>query len=1443
MKKHVLLAVFIYLTAIFGIQAQDIPAKPVQIISGKFVGISQPLRDIPAMSKEDYLLMEAKAKKKAKNTPWPLPEYPFTSSSLPTGEDAVWQKNGNPKSFGTKAPIQYFEGQSSPYYPPDCNGAAGPSHYMQTVNSSYAIYNKTGTLVAGPTAMNTLFGNVPGANYNDGDPVILYDEQANRWVAVEFSVSGTNDYMLFAVSTTNDPTGTWYQYSFDVVDMPDYEKIAVWQDGYYMGTNTQPTTGNDIYVFDRAQMLIGGTAQMVAFDNPYRPGTGVVVVPPVDNDGPFAPAGTPGTFIAFNDDGVGGGADELWLYELDVDWTTPANSTFNRTQQIGVSPFDSQFSNGWDNLTQPGTTMKLCAISTVIMNVPQYRNFGTYQSIVCCHTVDVDNTDHAGVRWYELRKTPPSTTWVLRQQGTYAPDANSRWMGSIAMNGDNKIAIGYSITGTTEYPGIRYAGQSTAGYTSASGVMDVPEVVAHSGTNYQYTYNRWGDYSSMSIDPSDDQTFWFTTEYIGASEARKTKIVSFKIGNSPIVETQNATAITSVSATLNGSVNPNGLATTYYFEWGLTASYGNSTTTTSAGSGSAAISVTANITGLIANTPYHFRLVATNSDGSSNGSDFIFIAGGVTLTTTPVTAITLNTASSGGNITADGGSTITARGVCWDASANPTIALSHTTNGGGIGVFTSAVTGLSPNSTYHIRAYATNATGTFYGDDLVFTTLCSVYTLPFNETFTNTVIPNCWTQSDHQGNGQVWAFGTITGQSPNPALTGNYAYLNSDAYGSASSQNADLISPTLDLTAYSTINLAFSHYFKSYTGSSGTVSYSIDNGATWTSLATFTATSATNPIAFSQAVNAAAGQATVKFKWNYTGTYGYYWGIDNIAITGSAASMPVVQTVAASAIGTTTATSGGNVTSAGSSSVTARGVCWGNTANPIITGDHTTNGTGIGTFTSSITGLIPSTTYHIRAYATNSSGTSYGDDLTFVTPCNAISVFPWLENFENAGSIPNCWSQSYVTTPGLNWVFINGNGGSNPATSHSGTYDACLKDATQTDNKTMLITPAFDLTNAGVAQLKFWHTQQFWSPDQDLLSVYYKTSAGGNWTLLASYTSDVATWTQESIVLPNSSNDYYIAFEGNAKYGYGVCVDDVSIESACSYPLQPGAISGPTSVSVGQTGVSYSIATIANALSYAWTLPSGATGTSTSNSILVDYGISAVSGDITVKGVNACGDGPISSLTITVLPLKVFQVKLFLESLYAGSGTLLQAQGSAGPQYPAGIADKVNIELHNNASPYGLVYTNNNADLQTNGTVMISDLPGTTAGQYYIAVKHRNSIQTWSAQPFNFSGSGPFSYDFTTSASKAYGNNLKDMLDGSFAIYAGDADQDGGVGVTDMGWVDNQSSIFGEGYIPEDINGDGSVGVLDMSIIDNNSSAFVAAIIPGIMKKKIQMYK
>ncbi len=180
-----------------------------------------------------------------------------------------------------------------------------------------------------------------------------------------------------------------------------------------------------------------------------------------------------------------------------------------------------------EQYSQQGTAQKLDAVLEVLMQRPQYRNFGTYQTIVCCHTVDVDNTDHAGVRWYELRRT--TGNWSIRQTGTYAPDGHSRWMGSIALNSYNQIGLGYSISSSSLYPGIRYCGQSSTAYAAGAGVMDIAEDIILTGVASQTGTNRWGDYTMLAVDPSDNQTFWYTNQYFqSTSPLHQTRIASFR---------------------------------------------------------------------------------------------------------------------------------------------------------------------------------------------------------------------------------------------------------------------------------------------------------------------------------------------------------------------------------------------------------------------------------------------------------------------------------------------------------------------------------------------------------------------------------------------------------------------------------------------------------------------------------------------------------------------------------------------------------------------------------------------------------------------------------------------------------------------------------------------------------------------------------------------------
>jgi hypothetical protein len=865
--------------------SQDTPIGPSIIIHGQYLGETPPLSSLPVMTEADWTIMKAKAEAKA-NKPRDDERLYENLANIYQGQDPLVQQSNRAASASASI-LHNFAGTNSPYYPSDANGCIGPDYYMQTINCVYTIFNSSGTIVAGPTNMNILFSGVTGSTYNDGDPIVLYDEQAQRWLAAEFSISGNNDYMLVAVSTTSDPTGTWNKYSFDVDDMPDYMKFGVWRDGYYMATNN--TSGNDVYVFERDVMLAGGASpRMIGFDNPNRPNSGFHCIMPLDNDGAFAPASTPGLFITINDD-AWGGSDQLWIYQLVTNWSVPSSSTFGRVQQIDVASFDSYFGSNWNDITQLGTTQKLDAVPQVLMNVPQFRDFDDNQHIVACHTVDVDGTARGGIRWYELqRPSGTSGSWSIRQQGTYDPGISSRWMGSIRMNGNKQIGLGYSIAGNM-YPGIRITGQSAAEYVSASGIMDVTEGNIQNGVTYQSTYNRWGDYAGMQVDPVNDKTFWFTTQYTGAGGSRSTKIAAFDIAGAPVVVTNAATNLNTVNqtATINGSINPLGLSATYYFEWGTTTSYGIETSHTSAGSGSTAVDVYANLSSLIPGIIYHYRLVGNNLEGTSYGEDKTFALGAPQVTTAAVSSITATTAVCGGNVISEGGGTnVIARGVCWSTAVDPTISNSKTVDGSGLGSFTSNITSLTGNTTYFVRAYATNASGTTsYGENVQFTTTCSdFFTVPFTEDFAEGTLPNCWAAESLTPGNISWQFGTAeTGGLT--TTTPPYAYVR---YAIAGTGTANLITPAFNFSGYTNIRVKFA--YRAYNSSSKTFAYaeySLDGGANW--VAFLTVTTADIETVFDQVIPALSDQSNVKIRWRrYVNNSGFIstFSIDDLEITG-----------------------------------------------------------------------------------------------------------------------------------------------------------------------------------------------------------------------------------------------------------------------------------------------------------------------------------------------------------------------------------------------------------------------------------------------------------------------------------------------------------------------------------------------------------------------------
>ena len=1522
------------------VKAQDRPVHPSSIVTGTFIGVSKPLRDLPKISQQEFNRLAEKAKTKQLNERLKLRSYPFASSALPKGPDPAWQQSMGTSS-GNRAPIKNFDGQDSPYYPPDCNGAVGPAHYMQTINCIYSIYDKNGTSVAGPTAMNLLFGSVPGATYNDGDPVLLYDEQADRWVATEFSISGATDYILMAVSKTNDPTGQWYQYSFVVASMPDYPKFGVWRDGYYMGDNN--SSGKDIYVFQRSQMLIGGTALSIGFDNPYRPTSvdGFMMVPPVDNDGALAPAGSPGTFIAFNDDAVGGGNDELWIYELTADWTTPANSTFGRVQQIPVAAFSSDFGTGWDNIPQSGTTQKVDAIPQVIMNVPQYRNFGTYQTIVCCHTVDVDGTDHAGIRWYELRRaTQTSGNWVVRQQGTYAPDAYNRWMGSIMLNGSGRIGLGYSISSSSLFPGIRYCGQSSSAYNSATGVLDIPEEIIHTGAYSQSSYNRWGDYSDLSIDPTDDNTFWFTTEYIGSGGARKTKIASFKFGNNPAVVTLAATSVTGTSATLNGTVNPNGLATTFHFEWGTSTSYGNSTTLTGAGSGTSNVAASVALTSLTGGTTYHFRLVAVNSDGTTYGNDLTFIPGGAAVTTSVVTSITASSATSGGNVSSDGGSAVTARGICWSTSANPSIAGSHTTDGSGLGVFTSPITALSANTAYHVRAYATNGNGTYYGDDIQFTTLCGISTLPLTENFTGASLPNCWsTQISGTGGVDKWTVSVTTN-------AGGTANEMKSTWQSVNPGTTRLITPPINTSGMTQLNLSFKHYLDAYAAGVTLRVQSSTDKITWTDEAWSLVSTATNvgPATVNTTVTSNLNSAATYIAFVVIGDlYQYdYWYIDDVSIVSNVPTLTVTP-----ADRPVTALGGSTVFSVSSPSAwtASSNQTWctvtpSGTGNGTLTATYSTNNTGSGrvaSITVTAAGLTPQVVTVTQAAPTltvtpanksvlftagatsftvtsNSSWTSTSNQTwCTVTPSgtgNGTLTATYTENTTYSARIANISvvtpglpavvvtvTQAAGTPPELNYTIVN----DVQTSDRTLEFDLYLLDAQTVTPLELSMIQTGILVNSGIINggtitpSIIPGTSELLTAEQPN-SIEWKTGSPAGCIKIAArplpgcgYGTIISTsGLGTRICRLRITNSVPFTAGSQANMAFCFTATPFLITKVFQYTGTPCAsvqmttsttncfslatnpiLNGPPSLSVSPSDRPVT----SSAGTTSFTVTSNAAWTATSNQLWCSVTPSGFgSGTITANYAENTSASPrVASITVSVAGLSPIIVRvtqdgvtsktlnissLFLEGLYNGYGTMFQAQDALYdefgnitgviPKWTDGSADHISVELHSSiwrfdpacscdTSDYPtIVYAATGVPLTTSGTATLS-IPVENNGAYYLTIKHRNSLETTSALPVDFSGA-TINYDFTP-ASQAFDANMTTMIEADETvspplIFSGDVNQDGQVEAEDLNMVGNDATLFAYGYLTTDVYGDGQIEAQDLNITGNNAATFVYKHVP-----------
>jgi hypothetical protein len=492
-------------------------------------------------------------------------------SELATGGATGSADTAAAQAAAIAAPIANFEGLSNQdnfnllgirVNPPDPVGDVGPNHYVEMVNLVFAVYSKTGSLLLGPASLGSLWAGFPVTDCanNAGDPIVVYDQFSDRWLLSQFTTAGPRYWNCIAISQTGDPTGAYYRYAFITQDdpdlpggtfFPDYPKYGVWRDSYVLTTRDFGEVdeyGISVYALEKNKMVEGDpNARAVQFfldsrDVPLEDiGDGLL---PADVDGKTKPkqsAKIPIVGTQDDDFPYGATVDAINIWELDVHWNAHAepDATLEGPIQLPVAEFDSNYPCGPTRgcLPQPGIANPDQWLD--ILSYRQrptwrlaYRAFKGYESMVTNQSVEAAPA-LAAPRWYEIRRTDAGYT--VHQQGTYNPgDGVHRWMGSIAQDKNGNMALGYSVVnGTTVFPGIRYTGRLAG---DPLGQMPQGEAVVINGTGVQTTVNsRWGDYTSMNIDPVDDCTFWYVNEYYTAAGQAsspagwQTRIAAFKL--------------------------------------------------------------------------------------------------------------------------------------------------------------------------------------------------------------------------------------------------------------------------------------------------------------------------------------------------------------------------------------------------------------------------------------------------------------------------------------------------------------------------------------------------------------------------------------------------------------------------------------------------------------------------------------------------------------------------------------------------------------------------------------------------------------------------------------------------------------------------------------------------------------------------------------------------
>lgn len=661
MRKLLLSAVVVCLTTTAVLAQVDVPMVPTKTIGeGDLIKVTGPVRNFvtdPTFKNVPVRDENGRIVQDGRRPISPVPPNYQNNTALIIADPAQQPEMVFAQNEVAQASVgANFNGMGYSFVnPPDPTVAVGPNHVIQMINGSsgayFRVFSKTGTPLSNQIYLDNLTS-LGGL----GDPIVLYDHLADRFVMTEFanrSENNNNEGLIMAVSQTSDPLGSWYVYFFNMgTTFADYPKFSIWPDGYYATSNdfANGTTynGSSVYAFDRNRMLNGLSVpgfQSVKFSTTSY--SKYFAMSPVLLQGStLPPAGTGGLIAYMFEDtwtSTTSDRDSIGLIEFKVNWSNPSSSTINNISSIATTAFKSQICTASRGacIPQPGTTTQLEALHMRVMNQPIYRNFSGNEGIVLSFAVDAGSS-RAGIRWYEMRKTG-ANPWGILQESTWAPsDAIHRWMSSIAYDAEGNIALAYNVSASSNtFPGARFTGRRAC---DPLNVMTTPETVIVNGTSRNGS-SRYGDYNHLIADPNG-QSFWFTAQWNGALNW-STRVANFSLsGCQPIVcvapTNLGSINIGSSTATLDWTAVSG--ATSYLVEYKTSAATSWTTAAT------AASGTSLNLSNLTASTTYQWRIRSNCGTQSSEFAQAQFTTTAPTLCNSPTGLSSSNISSTSANV-------------------------------------------------------------------------------------------------------------------------------------------------------------------------------------------------------------------------------------------------------------------------------------------------------------------------------------------------------------------------------------------------------------------------------------------------------------------------------------------------------------------------------------------------------------------------------------------------------------------------------------------------------------------------------------------------------------------------------------------------------------------------------------------------------------------------